>query len=177
MPSFAKVMRSHFLLLCLAVLTLAALPAFAQDDTVPAAWEGVWALDTSVRLCGEEAELYGANESLTLCTGQPIYGDGGLETCSATITDTSVEWTCTSSETVSEGCTLTVTISLVATRNGDSFESVRTQNTTFTGTCSPEYQDSCLDFVSTATRTAEDPQCSDVSATHTSWSSVKSLYR
>jgi hypothetical protein len=112
-----------------------------------------------------------------LCTGEPIYGDGGSGDCSSTISDTNVDWTCSVTETVAEGCTMTVTIHLVATRDGDSFESVRTVETTFTGTCSPEFADTCLDHVSTATRTAEDPQCTDVSTHARSWSSVKSLYR
>ena len=163
--------------LALTLFAFASPTVLAQSDSIPAAWEGVWELDTSVRLCGETDELYGEIESLTLCTGEAIYGDGGSGDCSATISDTSVDWTCSVKQAVAEGCSMDVTIHLVATRNGDSFESVRTQSTVFTGNCSPEYQDSCLDFVSTATRTAEDPQCTEVSATPTSWSSVKSLFR
>jgi hypothetical protein len=159
------------------LLALMAASAFAQDGTVPAAWEGVWDTHIEVRICGMTNVVFEESFDDTLCEGDVLYADEGSNgNCSGTITDTSADWTCVFSEEPEAGCTMTLTIHLSGTRSGDSFTAVETYETVYTGSCSPEFQDSCLEFTTTATRTGETPQCDQVGQSVSSWSSVKSKF-
>ena len=116
MPPFAKAPHTRLLLLG---LSLATLTTIAQGIEIPAAWQGVWATETEIRACGQAPVLFVESESDTLCAGDILYAEDGIaEECTGTVSDTNVDVTCVFSEDFGDGCTLTVTIHLVATRNG-----------------------------------------------------------
>jgi hypothetical protein len=170
-------------LLPAAVLTGMAIGLFAarveaDGPTIPAAWQGVWNTTTIERVCGNPAIVNQESQLDTLCAGQPIFRGGGLGlTCSGTATDTHFDWTCSSTEVVFGQCTATVTFAGVATRTGDSEQTVVTITTQYSAGCGGLFPDTCQEFTSTGTRTADVPHCGQVAIEPMTWSSIKGQFR
>jgi hypothetical protein len=118
--------------------------------SIPAEWAGSWSIRTIERACGSSEVVSDETETETLCAGEPIsFGedeDPSEIDCEGTITDTTIDVTCTSTATF-EGSTVVATFELDATRSGDSF--IATGH--FTATVDGELVE-CGDAEITATR-------------------------
>jgi hypothetical protein len=148
--------------------------------TLPAAWAGVWAYEDTSYACGDPQNFQTDAGNDTLCTGQWL-GDNPNDTlnfdCSgSTIDDVSANISCTLSMDFG-GCVIDVSISYVATRNGETYFLTATESRTFTPTgCGGA--DECTVTETTATRIGpEPPECPLTAVDATTWGSVKSRYR
>lgn len=106
-------------------------PGCGDDETgpsgpvvLPAAWAGVWEIETIERDCGSSVIDFQESETDTLCAGEEISfapddADSLQVSCDGTVTDIAVDVTCTTSTTV-EGVAYTVLVEVAIDRNGDS---------------------------------------------------------
>jgi hypothetical protein len=154
-----------------------------SDPTIPAEWAGIWSIVDTSRFCG--GMLLGTSAELdTLCSGQPLDLDDpddpiGLS-CSGTVTSTVVDITCTGSFEAFPDCQADIVVKLDATRTGESYVSVSTITTSFSGTgvgCDLN-PDICITTTTHGNRTAPEPigYCS-TQIEPTSWGRLKSHYR
>ena len=147
---------------------------------VPQEWDGVWAREDSIYLCDGPLQIAVAQED-TICGGS-VYdpGNPNVLDCTGTATATTIDMTCTGAFEVFPDCQSTYTIHTVMTRTGDSYHSVSTISSTYSGT--GEGCDllplSCQRIVSDGTRTGAAPAdyCVTPTRRHT-WGQLKSIYR
>ncbi|MFN8179823.1 MAG: hypothetical protein U0167_17970 [bacterium] len=95
------------------------------DGKFPAAWAGLWSIDSRIADCVSQAPVDSTQGQLqAFCTGKPLeldLGDLGTQlSCNGTITDTDLDLTCTGTETTNVGV-VDVDSGLRATRTGDRF--------------------------------------------------------
>ena len=123
------------------------------NSEVPEAWGGVWSITTTNKDCVTHEVIDTDTSDEVFCPGEPItFDEGGEEiTCDGTVTDTTIDVTCTNTFTI-EGVEYVVTVTLQATRTGDTF--VGTGHLTVT---SGGDQISCQDFDLEASRTGPAP--------------------
>jgi hypothetical protein len=149
--------------------------------TVPAEWSGIWTVVDTVYDCAGAFQSTSTSTD-TLCTGQN-YEPEDQEVqfdCTGTVTETTVDMTCTGSYEVFTDCTANYVVNVRSTRTAESYFSVVTMNVTYSGT--GENCDllpaQCLQINSHGTRTAPEPAAYCASPVEeTTWGQVKSRYR
>ncbi len=128
--------RRWFALLPLSALAVALalvlVPGCGDDDegtgpsgpvVLPAAWAGIWEIETIEHDCGSDVIDHQATVVDTLCAGEEISfapddEDSLAVSCEGSVTDTAVQVTCTSSLEL-EGETYSITIEVTINRSGD----------------------------------------------------------
>jgi hypothetical protein len=142
------------------------------DLVLPAAWAGVWQYVDSTFTC--QQEFLGDETGVdTLCAGIPI--EESL-LCSGMVTDTNIDVTCSESVEL-EGCTVTATSEIHATRSGDVIvHSSRWEEVSEPKGCSP-FPDHCEVVRGRLTRAAPPPASCNTPVHPSSWGRVKILYR
>jgi len=154
-------------------------PAAAQLPEIPSAWSGIWEMSVTERDCGSEVILDSWTESDTLCAGDAFAFEevpGGLSPeCIGSVDDTALDFSCTASQEVFTGCTATITVTLQATRTGETMAGDVTFDVVYTGLCPLPDQCTVQDY--TGTRVAAAPaECAQVPAVTASWGAWKSRY-
>jgi hypothetical protein len=147
------------------------------DTQIPAAWAGVWTFTNDLYECTLQFPIGSNTETDTLCTGDLVNDDPKFS-CGGTISDTSIEITCSGVQEYGPGCNALLSYTLVATRDGDSMTSTSTFTTDFDpDLCFKETPDFCIETQSTATRIAPEPKDCFTSVDEFSWGQVKAFYR
>ena len=150
---------------------------------IPPEWDGIWtSVDSSSDCAGGPVQVSASED--TICGGEVFSpDDSGAPfefTCTGSADATSIDITCTGGGEVVPDCSAAVTYHLVGTRTGDTFYSVGTYQTSFSGTAKgcDLIPDSCTRLATVATRTGPTPPgyCT-TPARRSSWGSVKTLYR
>ena len=153
-----------------------------EDVVIPAAWAGIWTFVDSTYDC--QGSLIGTDSGVdTLCTGQsgdPGEGEPFPVECSGTITDNSIDYTCSYSEVIDKECTLSFTVVLQGTMSTNSYVLTNTVTLSAVGTSKAclFFPGSCTRTVSRGTRTAPEPvaYCA-TPVDETTWGRMKSRYR
>jgi len=146
--------------------------------TVPAEWAGEWSFNDTTYDCPNTFKSTSTGRD-TLCVGQVIdaYPNG---TCTGTSDLNTIDETCTASGEVFTDCQYNVTFHIHGTRSGDSFFSIATITTTYTGTGAgcDLLPPSCSQVNSHATRIGPAPASYCASPTApTTWGKMKATYR
>ena len=140
-----------------------ALPIPGGGLEVPAAWAGIWSIQTIMRDCDTHEVLSDTTEADTLCAGDDVSSfedDAAGATCAGTVTDTAIDVTCTSTFAFNY-VTFSATFTLDATRTGDSFQGSGRATVTQAG-----FVVECFDVELLATRTGAAPaDCDGTPAT------------
>ncbi len=160
-----------------------ALRAASSTITVPPEWDGIWATQDSVYDCTTGFQSYGTGLD-TLCANQVFNGGTGDSqftfTCTGTADATTIQTTCTGTGEVFPDCQVTMVVQSDAVRTNDTYRSVTTMNTSYsgTGTGCDMLPSSCTRTVSYGTRTGPAPSdyCS-TPAKPTTWGRLKVTYR
>ncbi len=149
------------------------------DNTIPAAWAGVWNFVDSDYDCITK-EFIGTDANVdTLCTGTPVIDDEGFKlNCSGTIDDTSVDVTCTYTEELDKGCSVTISISLEGTRSGDTANVTTTFSQDYTPDgCAFGIPDNCTRTEGVGSRIGPEPAECATPVDAVTWGRVKAGYR
>lgn len=148
------------------------------DASVPAAWAGVWQFQEDDYDCTTNAFLGHSTTEDTLCAGAPVFG-GSLPgwSCTGTGDDTSLDITCSGSEEIDTGCTVTFTQTLTATRSGDTVNAVATFSQTFSPEGCAFIPDSCTRTESVGTRLGPPPPGCTTATVSETWGRTKAHYR
>jgi hypothetical protein len=150
----------------------------ATSPLIPAAWGGIWATAESTHVCGNPTITMTDAGFDTLCSGTPVIDESGGLTCTGTADDVSANVSC--SVTFPAGpppCTATISINLMATRNGNSAFVTFTESHTFTPTNCAGMADTCEVTESTYTRVGPEPVPCTSPVEPTTWGMIKSSYR
>lgn len=150
----------------------------------PPEWDGVWEVADSIYTC--LGVLTGTSPATkdTLCTGQSTYDPPpGMQvtfSCDGTATATEFHVTCSGSVEVVPDCQMTIDIRIDGTRTADTYFSVATVNTSYSGTglgCDL-IPSTCSQINSHGTRTGPAPvdYCA-TPARPSSWGEIKAHYR
>ena len=156
------------------VALLAASVASAQGPTIPEAWSGIWNFTTTQEPCGGGTQIMNSDTD-TLCVGEMFeVGDDGVTDCTGGFEGNTLNWSC-SAETVEGDCTISITLTVQATLNGDTITGTQTVSTDFEG-CGP-IPNTCIQSSVNGTRTGPAPQgfCS-TPVEETTWGQLKALY-
>lgn len=146
--------------------------------TVPPEWAGIWSVVDTFYTC------IGAFQSTsttldTLCAGTKFEQDTTF-TCTGSITADTFQQSCSGSGELFPNCTYTFLLESNGTRSGDTFNSVSTFSTSYSGTgkgCDL-FPDNCTQTNSHATRIGPAPTAYCATpAVSTSWGKVKNHYR
>ena len=146
--------------------------------TVPVEWAGVWTFnDTTYKCPGILQGTSTGND--TLCTGEVIdaYPNG---TCTGTSDLNTIDETCTASGEIFTDCSYNISFHIHGTRSGDTFSSVTTINTTYTGTGAgcDLLPPSCQQVNSHATRIGPaPPEFCATPVQPSTWGKMKAAYR
>lgn len=140
---------------------------------MPAAWQGIWDQHDVVKDCATLVQIAETTVRDTLCANDSY--NQGFD-CTGSITDTSFDITCTSTFTVFEGCSATITVHSTGTRNSDSYTAVSTVNTTYNGSNCGGIPNSCTRSEVTATRIGNATSACTTPLEPTSWSRLKARY-
>lgn len=150
-------------------------------DPVPVEWEGAWTvIDTMYQCTGQVMNVFTSDD--TLCSGEVFYADTTATNfiCTGTSTATTINLHCTGSNEVFPECNGNFDITIVGTRTADTYFTVFTSSTTFSGTgknCDL-FPPQCIQINSHGTRTGPvAPGYCSTPAFQTSWGKVKSQYR
>jgi hypothetical protein len=146
------------------------------DTVIPAAWSGIWDFSNTDIDCITQQVTGSDADTDTLCTGQDLNPGGKLD-CIGSITDTTVNVTCSGQMEIFPGCNVTFTYTLAATRNGDNLTSTSTFLTDYSPDGCAFVPDECTETQSTATRVAQEPPNCLTSVDSFSWGRVKAIYR
>lgn len=147
---------------------------------VPQEWDGVWTSEDSIYICDGPLQLAIAQGD-TICGGT-VYDPGSATPldCTGTATATTIDMTCTGTSELFPDCQSTFTIHTVMTRTDDTYHSVTTISTSYSGTgegCDL-IPPSCQRIVSNGTRTGPAPADYCVTPVRrTNWGRLKSIYR
>jgi len=171
----ARVPRSPLRLLQLGL-------AAADPYKIPPEWDGLWTSTDSTYDCGGLFQTTEVSED-TLCSGavflDPAEFSGVVE-CSGSFTATTINLTCTGTDSLFEGCDVTFSYTIHGTRSGNSAFLVLTFSTTYDGSA-PEcdfFPDDCSQVNTHATRTGPAPPTYCATPTRPStWGGVKIRYR
>jgi hypothetical protein len=131
-----------------------------------------------VRFCSDPNVLFAGPGADTLCTGDPIEEGAGDVTlnCTGTIDEDSANITCTGSDEVSPGCTVDYEMTIVSTRNGETFFIESTLNATYEPKLCDSVPNTCLVTKSHGTRVGpEPPECATPVQPGT-WGQLKARY-
>ncbi len=159
------------------------LRTLSAADVVPADWAGVWSIADTIYSClGEVQQTTSGSD--TLCAGQEISQespDPSIQfTCTSSITANTFQIHCAGSMPVMPDCQADFTLDGTGTFSGDSFFSVMTMTTTFSGTgegCDL-FPPSCTQINAHGTRTGPAPIAFCQTPTHAgTWGELKSIYR
>jgi hypothetical protein len=147
---------------------------------IPAEWQGVWAgVDTSYN-CSPMTFRSTTTESDTLCAGQVVNFPEGLPftiDCSGTANGTTVHYVCTGSGEIIPGCTATINVTTDVTRSGDSFYSVTTSQSQYTGAGCLGIPNQCTISHTHGTRISDGTAACATPAKPSTWGEVKAHYR
>jgi hypothetical protein len=193
-------MEGHMIRLAVAVALVAAfLPGTAAADrepirfqhlfgiingqvVVPPDWDGIWTVEDSTYDCFGLITTTSSSTD-TLCSGQVIVDPDEapiLFDCSGTATETTIDVTCSASQTILPDCALTFAYTVNGTRTGDSYFMVTTNAITYDGSglgCDL-LPDLCTQTNSHGTRTGPAPStyCA-TPAVPATWGGLKVRYR
>jgi hypothetical protein len=187
-----KALATAFLLLAALAASPAAADPFARHApsgvfapvgaagsiVVPPEWAGVWATVDSSYLCTGALQSV-TSSSDTLCTGQVFVIDSSA-VCTGTFDASSYTMHCTATGQVFPDCNYTITIDAHGTRTVDSFFSVVTFTTSYsgTGTGCDLLPPQCQQTNTHGTRTGPAPPAYCATpAVGTSWGKLKATYR
>ena len=148
-------------------------PAAAQTTSFPSSWEGIWNMTTTLKDCDTGTVLNTSTAPDTICAGQSF---GSSEfVCNGTITDTSIDVTCTAISEVYPGCTVSITMVSTGTRSGNTFQGT----TRLTSDYSPEcgIPDTCmLQEISGTFVSPYQGECTNVAIADGSWGAMKARF-
>lgn len=158
-----------------------ALRALGGGYTVPPAWAGLWEDQDSVFTgCTVETFQSTSTDQGVLCSGDLLEPDTTkvVYSCEGTVTDTSVDITCTGSFDT-EGCIATFSIRTVGTRSGNTSYTVSTVRVSY---APPEscfgIPDQCTRIVTHSTRLGPAPaEDCGTPVENTTWGSIKARHR
>jgi hypothetical protein len=161
-----------------AAMSLGQWLAAAGNPTVPAAWAGVWDFNDDDYDCVTNDLLSSDSSADTLCTNAEIFGDSSSGwICSGTTSDTSLEVTCSYTEEIDTGCTVTIENTLSATRTGETLVATATSSQTFTPTGCAFIPDNCIRTETTGTRIGPEPPNCTTAVGPSTWGRTKAQYR
>jgi len=171
----ARLPRSPFELLHLARVA-------ADPIIIPPDWDGIWTNTDSTYDCNGVLQSTSTTTD-TLCGGAVFVDPGALPVefqCSGTVTGTTIDFTCTGSDTIISDCIMHFTYTTHGTRTGDDSFAVLTITSTVEGTgfeCG-FIPVQCLQINTHAHRTGPAPAayCS-TPARPATWGQVKIRYR
>jgi len=147
-------------------------------SSIPVDWAGVWSISDSTYDC--TGVFKSASSVLdTLCVGQTFSGDSTF-VCTGSSTTTTYQETCTGGFDLFPDCHASIVMESHGTRTGESYYSVTTISTTYSGTgegCNL-FPSSCTQINTRGTRTGPAPAayCATPARAAT-WGELKSLYR
>ena len=146
---------------------------------VPAEWSGIWSFTDSIFTCVPVLKSTSTGFD-TLCAGTSFLGQTIGFVCTGTATATTIDLTCTWNRDVFPDCQASTVITIKGSVTGDTYNSVTTTNTTFsgTGTGCDLLQPICSIVHEHATRTGPAPAAYCATAVlPTSWGKIKAIYR
>jgi hypothetical protein len=146
---------------------------------IPPEWEGIWTAQDTSYDCSPMTFRGVSTETDTLCAGQVLtYPDGETFTidCNGTGNATTVHYVCSGSGEIVAGCTATIDVTTDVTRSGDSFYSVSTIQTTYTGACFG-LPNSCTISHTHGTRISSGTAECATPTKPSTWGGVKATYR
>lgn len=160
-----------------------ALRAASSTITVPPEWDGIWTTQDSVYDCTTGFKSFTTGTD-TLCANQVFNGNTGSNpftfTCTGTADATTLHATCTGTGQVFTDCQVTIDLQIDVVRTNDTYRSVATVNTSYsgTGTGCDLLPPSCTRTVSYGTRTGPAPTAyCETPARQTTWGRLKVTYR
>ena len=160
-----------------------ALRLMSGSVTVPPEWDGVWTTQDSVYDCTTGFKQFVSGVD-TLCSGQVFTenapGSPLAIVCNGTADATTFHATCSGSDTVFTDCLVTFDIQVDGVRTGESYRSVTTTNTSYsgTGTGCDLLPATCTRRVIYGARTGPAPAAyCTTPANRTTWGQIKVLYR
>jgi len=156
--------------------------AAADPYKIPPEWDGLWDSTDSTYECNGVLDSTDTSQD-TLCSGavflDPAQFTGNVQ-CSGGFTTTTINLTCTGTDTLFEGCVETFSYNIHGTRSGDDAFLVLTLSVTFDGPA-PECAfapDNCTQVNTHAHRTGPAPPAYCATPTLPStWGGVKIRYR
>jgi hypothetical protein len=167
------------LIACACTLVLAAPASAGELPTVPAEWQGIWEVTTTVRIPCEIGAPMQSMSTDTLCAGDvidPTDPDGPVAECSGTATATTYALTCTATDTI-DGCEVTIVTDFQGIRDGDTYSQSGTVITTASDPKLCGFTEFCTEYQSMGTRIAADPDCEATPTESRSWGEIKAEYR
>jgi hypothetical protein len=158
-----------------------ALKALNAAIIVPPEWDGVWDTVDSSYDCKGVLTGTSASED-TICGGQAVTsGDPNSPftfTCTGTANGNTIDVTCTGGGQVLPECQLSIDFHIQVTRTGDSFRSVTTSNSTYSGTGCMGIPDVCSRDVQVGSRSGPAPvDFCTTSVRRATWGQLKTIYR
>jgi hypothetical protein len=146
------------------------------DPALPHAWAGVWQSTNVDSNCVNHTYTGTTYSTDTLCTNQAI-GGGPQVTCTGTTSDTAIDISCSGTEEIFPGCSVTYSFTLVATRSGETLQAATTSSQVFTPTLCAGLADTCTKTVTTATRIGPEPADCATPVEPDTWGEMKSRYK
>ncbi len=156
------------------LIALWSMSASAQVVEFPPSWQGIWNENVVMKDC-ETGTVLGSYAQLdTICPGNSI-GDTG-DVCTGTITDTAIDVTCSWSEEVFPGCTVSFQSVTTGTKSGNSISGSTETSTSYTAGCG--LPDTCIreEITGTFVSVADEAACPSVATPPASWGVLKSRY-
>ena len=161
--------------------TVARIAKLAMAQTViPQEWDGIWTTEDSLYLCDGTFESSPASEPDTICAGQDYQQSGPVTlTCSGTATATTIDQTCTGSESLIPDCVTNYTVVTHGTRTADSYFIVTTVNIEYVGDGCSGIPPQCSQINVHGTRTGPAPAefCAATPTKRRTWGEIKAIYR
>jgi hypothetical protein len=169
--------RDYFVLLILiAAVSIRIAPAEADPIPYPDEFIGIWEVMSITRDCETQTILGQATVQDTICAGDMFDMDFGAPVeCTGTITETRVDIQCEGSFEAEPGCTANALVTIEGTRNGGTWTSTATIETTFVGSTCP-ISEFCISTTSTGTLINPDPSCESAPVEAVTWGWLKHFY-
>jgi hypothetical protein len=184
-------MKTKLILLVLCAALLSATTAWTQPAPavenihrgleltvkVPPAWDGIWSYSDSIFTCAMVLQSVTSGVD-TLCAGADFLVTQTGYTCTGTADATTIDLTCTYTYDVLPDCQSNTVTTIRGTLTGDTYSSITTSNTTFTGTGCGPIPPLCSIVHQHSTRTGPAPAEYCAAATvPVTWGKIKDIYR
>ena len=142
----------------------------------PPEWEGIWTTVDSFYYCNSTF-ISASSASDTVCSGTDY--ESPNFTCSGTIDATTLDFTCTGTDSPFPGCVANFTVVNHGTRSGDSYFIVSMAHIEYPGPGCLGYPTQCLQQNSHGTRIGPAPAefCATTPTKRSTWGRIKAIYR